>query len=279
MNRGFSEDFPHKRINQFPCEHVLTVKDLLCIVARRAHEGRRVDEETLSTRPIWLPTTFNLKTELAQFVAFYRARQAKGLDNLWIVKPWNLARSLDTHVTDQLDMILRLSVSGPKVVQKYIERPVLFHRQDLDHRVKFDVRYIILLSSVKPLKAYAYKRFWLRFANKPFELDHFDEYERHFTVMNYTATTLHKMLCHDFIHQFEEQYPNQSWATVEGRIFQMLSELLQAATKGQAPGSIVNNPQSRAMYAVDLMLQWTDTPLSGKSILNSRLLTIRSFSI
>lgn len=104
-----------------------------------------------------------------------------------------MARSLDTHITDNLDQILRLAVSGPKICQKYIERPVLFYREDLAAKVKFDVRYIVLLRSVEPLQVYAYERFWLRFANKPFELDHFDEYERHFTVMNYTATNLHQV--------------------------------------------------------------------------------------
>ena len=118
---------------------------------------------------------------------------SRGLNNYWIVKPWNLARSMDTHVTDNLDFILRLAVSGPKIVQKYIDRPVLFRRIELNTSVKFDVRYIILLNSANPLKVYAYKRFWLRFANQSFELSNFDEYERHFTVMNYSPTDLHQV--------------------------------------------------------------------------------------
>jgi tubulin--tyrosine ligase-like protein 12 len=32
-------------------------------------------------------------------------------------------------------------------------------------KVKFDIRYVVLLRSTQPLKLYAYKVFWLRFAN------------------------------------------------------------------------------------------------------------------
>lgn len=59
-------------------------------------------------------------------------------------------------------MSLRLS---PQVVCKYIESPVLFLREDVG-RVKFDVRYIVLLRSVKPLRLFVYDVFWLRFSNR-----------------------------------------------------------------------------------------------------------------
>ncbi|KAI9555883.1 hypothetical protein GHT06_018400 [Daphnia sinensis] len=260
-----SENFPFKRINQFPCEHLLTVKDLLCIIARRAKKNSKASKEILKNEPCWLPTTFNLKTELPKLVAYYMAQKKLGIPNYWIIKPWNLARSMDTHITDNLDMILRLAVSGPKICQKYIDRPVLFYREDINAKVKFDLRYIILLSSVDPLKAFVYRRFWIRFANKPFELDHFDEYERHFTVMNYSATNLHQMFCHDFVRYFEEQNPGQEWQKIEERIFSMLSALLKASTEKTADSmsSLTSAPQSRAMYAVDLMLAWTDNILDG----------------
>ena len=44
--------------------------------------------------------------------------------------------------------------------------PVLFYRDDVGGYVKMDIRYILLLKCVQPLKLYANRVFWLRFANK-----------------------------------------------------------------------------------------------------------------
>lgn len=120
---------PHKRINQFPFEHCITIKDLLSIVCRRQ-----------DTHPEWLPRTFNMKTELLKFVSYFQYSEANGLDNHWIVKPWNLARGLDMHISKSLPQILKQSLTGvPKIVQKYLHHPVLFDRPDIG-QIKFDVR-------------------------------------------------------------------------------------------------------------------------------------------
>lgn len=255
--KEFSQSCAEKFVNQFPFEHVITVKDLLAIVCRRtAKDSCSVLRDTLVTYPLWLPTTFNLKTELPQFVSYYQHRAEKGLDNHWICKPFNLARGLDTHITDNLNYILRLPLSGPKIAQKYIEDPVLFQRPDCG-AVKFDLRYVLLLKSVKPLSAFVYKNFFLRFANKPFDLNNLDDYEKHFTVMNYKEkATLCRMLCDDFVVKFEKQYPSVTWKEIEEKIFSMFKEMLIAASSKMPPAGIANSPQSRAVYAADLMLAW-----------------------
>lgn len=249
-----SENAPHKFINQFPFEYTITIKDLLAIISRRAKKQPDSLSNDLVTYPLWLPTTFNLKTELLKFILYYKRCEDAGLNNHWICKPFNLARSLDTYITDNLDFICRLPLTGPKIAQKYIEKPVLFERPDCG-LVKFDVRYVILLKSVHPTCVYVYKNFFLRFANKPFALTNFDDYEQHFTVMNYNENaTLFRMLCAEFKESWAKQYPSEPWDVVEGRILTMIRELFEAATAKDPPCGIGKNVQSRALYAADIML-------------------------
>ncbi|CAL7951039.1 unnamed protein product [Xylocopa violacea] len=248
---------PHVFVNQFPFENVLTIKDLLSIVCRRKASEKSYNPDTLETYPEWLPTTYNLSMELVEFVAYFEQRELMGLDNHWICKPWNLARGLDTHVTKNLFHILRLPSTGPKIAQKYITNPVLYERPEIG-KVKFDVRYVVMLESVKPLRVYAYKNFFLRFANKEFALNNFDVYEQHFTVMNYSEDIpLCHVKCADFILEWKKQYPDFSWTErVEPKILHMFREVFEAAVAEKPPKGIAENPQSRAVYAIDLMLEW-----------------------
>ena len=57
-----------------------------------------------------------------------------------------------------------LLIKSVDFIFRYLHSPVLFDRPEIG-QVKFDVRYVLLLKSVSPLKVYAYDRFWLRFAN------------------------------------------------------------------------------------------------------------------
>ena len=41
-----------------------------------------------------------------------------------------------------------------------------------------------------------YKRFWIRFGNKVFDLNNLDDYEKHFTVNNYNENFLLQVSIH-----------------------------------------------------------------------------------
>lgn len=88
---------------------------------------------------------------------------------------------MDMIITDNLSLIIKSMETGPKIAQKYIERPVLRKER------KIDLRYILLVRSVKPLSLFLYKHFWVRSSNNPYTLDRrsMSTYETQFTVMNY----------------------------------------------------------------------------------------------
>lgn len=247
---------PGKFVNQFPYEYVLTIKDLLCMTCRRYKNN--------TENPRWFPVTYNLVNEVGNFVSYFKNRENEGLENYWIIKPYNLARSMDIHITNNINYIMRLPATGPKIVQKYLTNPVLFYRDECDGKVKFDVRYVILLKSVCPLEVYVCKNFYLRFANKPFSLDNFDDYEKHFTVMNYTENALKHLKCDEFKVEWEKQYCNFSWGDVEEKILKMIKEIVECATLAEPPCGLAESPQSRALYAADLMLNWEDNEIQPK---------------
>ncbi|EPQ04225.1 Tubulin--tyrosine ligase-like protein 12 [Myotis brandtii] len=204
---------------------------------------------------------------------FSHFKDYRGEDNHWICKPWNLARSLDTHITRSLHSVIRHRESSPKVVCKYIESPVLFLREDVG-RVKFDVRYIVLLRSVKPLRLFVYDVFWLRFSNRPFALNDLDDYEKHFTVMNYDPEVVLKQVHYDeFIPEFEKQYPEFPWRSVQAEIFGAFTELFQAACAKPPPQGLCDYPSSRAVYAIDLMLKWDSRP-DGQRVMQPQILEV-----
>ena len=101
--------------------------------------------------------TYDLEKNLAELIGDYHVRERDGLDNLWILKPWNMARTIDTTITSNLSAIIRLMETGPKICQKYIERPALFKLR------KFDLRYIVLVRSMNPLEIFLADVFWVCF--------------------------------------------------------------------------------------------------------------------
>ncbi|RWW15606.1 hypothetical protein GW17_00020536 [Ensete ventricosum] len=106
-------------------------------------------------RPEWLQPTYNLETQLSQLIGDYFVRKQDALNNLWILKPWNMARTIDTTVTEDLSAIIRLMETGPKICQKYIEHPALFKGR------KFDLRYIVLVRSMDPVQIFLFDVFWV----------------------------------------------------------------------------------------------------------------------
>ncbi|KAF9918253.1 hypothetical protein BX616_009780 [Lobosporangium transversale] len=262
----FSQDFKEfdkltkgQTINQLENESCVTFKHNLAALIKAAY----------GTVP-WSSTTYNLTTELAQFVGHYLWNQAHGHRNLWICKPWNMARGLQITIQQELAPLVRLRDTGPKIVQEYIQTPVLYEGR------KFDLRYIVLLKATHkvegdPSQEYefqlmVYKMFWIRLANQPFELNDFDNYEKHFTVMNYGNYNLTQLLYTKFIENFEKEHSSKhdkKWADIQADINESIKAIFAAAVvKSQPQGLGAQDAKAKtqpyeafSVYGIDVMLK------------------------
>lgn len=70
--------------------------------------------------------------------------------------------------------------------------------------VKFDIRYMLMLRSVQPLRLYAYKVFWLRFANR------------------------YIMHSHTYIHTYIDKY---GWRVIAGSILDQFPRWIPSLVK------------------------------------------------
>jgi len=178
--------------------------------------------------------------------------------NLWIVKPWNLAHGVATYVTNNLHQIIRMCETGtPLIAQKYIERPLTYPRPDKDFCVKFDMRIFVCVQSTHPLKAFAYNNLWQRIANMEYKLEHFHQYDRHFSCMGYSPDNpeqTRRLGYDEFKHNMFAFYKDLPWDQVVRDCHKALREMLElCCLKG-----LTQLPNSRAIYGVDFMVKHTE---------------------
>lgn len=201
---------PHQKVNQLPNESCLTFK----------HNYAKLVQQVYGA-PSWMPATYNLTDQLSEFVGHYlksttaenEQEQEQEEARYWITKPWNYARGLEISVSKSLPELVRQHDSPtPKIVQKYLTRPCLYNDK------KFDLRYIVLVRRIQPtMVALVYNMFWIRLANKKFNLQDLDDYERQFTVMNYSNYQMTQLDHKSFIRNIEKMH-HIKWNSVQADI-------------------------------------------------------------
>ena len=101
------------------------------------------------------------------------------LDNTWIMKRYRGRQSMDYPITDSLTCALRHLDSAPRLACKYVSSPSLWKGR------KYDLRFYVIVLSLEPLVLYRHEMFVIRVANYIYAKNDFEQYQKHFTVMNF----------------------------------------------------------------------------------------------
>ncbi|EAY18905.1 Tubulin-tyrosine ligase family protein [Trichomonas vaginalis G3] len=234
--RDFEKIYATKTLlNQIEGENCLTVKDLLYLTCR----------EYMGDVP-WLPETFVMSdaNDIARFLKKHKELKEHSESCAFIVKAFNQTRAAQMLVTESASEILKHSSNQYRIAQRYIWNPLNIFG------CKFDLRFIVLLKSIKPFELFCYKVFWPRLAPKKWSLDDLSDYERHFTVMNYKAPTkvTHKTWV-DFVEQFAVENKDVKWDDVLQNIYKCMRDMFLCCCQ-----KMVQSPYTKGMYGVDLMI-------------------------
>ncbi|GAB5593508.1 hypothetical protein Unana1_08408 [Umbelopsis nana] len=159
----------------------------------------------------------------------------------------NFARGMDIAIAESLPQAIRQrDTATPKIAQEYIDKPLLYHDR------KFDLRYIVLLQQTQPMIACVYNMFWIRLANKKYDKHTVDDYEKHFTVMNYSNYQMTQVHYQTFIKNMEKEHAGLNWASVQKEI----NDVLRAACSQPQPLGMKGKTPFKpfAVYGFDVML-------------------------
>ncbi|XP_072340746.1 polyglutamylase complex subunit TTLL1-like isoform X1 [Scyliorhinus torazame] len=160
-------------VNHFPNHSELTRKDLMIKNIKRYRkelekEGSPLAEKDENGKYVHLdfvPVTFMLPADYNMFVEEFR----KNPNSTWIMKPCGKAQGKGIFLINKLSQIKKWSRDnkGPNfvttpcketyVISLYIDSPLLIGGK------KFDLRFYVLVTSIRPLKCYMYKLGFCRF--------------------------------------------------------------------------------------------------------------------
>ena len=190
------------------------------------------------TFPLWFSESFDLtiENELIDFIQVYLSNLSNNENNIWIVKKERGKQGMDYPITDNLSCILRHCELFSRIVSKYILNPCLLQKK------KFDLRYHIIINSLEPLIIYRHELFLIRLANIEYSCNNYEEYQKHFTVMNFLddnelttirgTGTRQNLTSIEFMKLFNEdcklQNKDITWESdIQMKIDQVIKELFQ----------------------------------------------------
>jgi tubulin polyglutamylase TTLL5 len=104
-----------------------------------------------------MPLAFILPKEYCEFLtAFSEPENKEGKLNFWIMKPVTKSRGKGITIVNE---ITEVNAGESIVMQRYVKNPLLLNGY------KFDMRVLVLVTSVNPIEAFVYKEGFGRFSS------------------------------------------------------------------------------------------------------------------
>jgi tubulin--tyrosine ligase-like protein 12 len=247
---------------------------------------------TVLGAPNWLPKAFDAANEADLFVGYIKhcelerdaaAKRGQGAEpagpgaityDAWGVRPHAAGLSV---ATTTLDLPLRAGELSPALITEYIRNAKTLGGN------KFTVQYFLFVRSYAPLEAYVYKRFWPRFAARPYAEDSnaadILDNAIHRTVLD--TLNCEPVTDTSFQERYAEEYGPESWdhATRDTRValFEMLAAVSRYFGGAMHEGIPANGaaPRAAAMYAVDVVYKRCDgTGFDGNCTVQPMVLSV-----
>ncbi|KAI8926986.1 tubulin-tyrosine ligase family-domain-containing protein [Entophlyctis helioformis] len=242
---------PHQFLNQIANQNTLAVKDLLQAAIYK-HWG-------IARAEGWYPRSFNLNSETLGFIGEYlNCQESQPDSNVWIVKPWNGTRSQGITVSNHLPEILKQLTTGPKLVAKYIHPPAL-----LDGTTKFDLRVLVVVDSVSPLRIYTVPSvIYAREGNNTYDMDltHLDSFESHYTVMGYRNLSVKRSSRSDLVRRIEACAAPDKPVSFDTDVLPRILDVVRKGVEAGLAGADAASVRAKTVLGADVMLDAAMNP-------------------
>ncbi|CAD8203666.1 unnamed protein product [Paramecium pentaurelia] len=104
------------------------------------------------------------------------AYKVDGVNNIWIIKPGGCARGQGIYLEKDIKEAINSGQQmQARLVQKYIERPLLYKG------FKFDLRQWVLVKSFQPLQAYVFSHCYMRMCSQTYDIKDTKNLLKHLT--------------------------------------------------------------------------------------------------
>ncbi|CAK66090.1 unnamed protein product (macronuclear) [Paramecium tetraurelia] len=158
------------------------------------------------------PSKFLIR-KLYRYHLFFKkydpAYKVDGVHNIWIIKPGGCARGSGIYLEkDIAEAINSGQQMQARLVQKYIERPLLYKG------FKFDLRQWVLVRSFQPLQAFVFSHCYMRMCSQPYDVKDTKNLLKHLTNFSLNKSEFKNKNDSIYSSDFMQQWLPVDWQKV-----------------------------------------------------------------